>query len=132
VLFSSITSTATAPIAVLWSGFVPAVSKVWPELRATCGIDQSCPVCHGYEFALDDNMAIKRQWSLECTLPSRREAPFSTTEEEAKLRSLQEELLSLVRNRYERINARRGDIGMKREDVDKLVGDYNEAIFKNR
>jgi hypothetical protein len=77
-------------------------------------------------------MAIKRQWSLECTLPSRREAPFSTTEEEAKLRSLQAELLALVRNRYERINARRGDIGMKREDVDKLVGDYNEAIFKNR
>ncbi|GIJ98283.1 hypothetical protein Aspvir_000399 [Aspergillus viridinutans] len=112
--------------------FCRGCQQIWPDLFGSCGDDLSCPVCLGYDFALDDNMAIKRQWSLECSLPSRREAPFSTAEEEAKLRSLQEELLSLVRDRYERNNVRREDMGMKKEDVDKLVSDYNEAIFKNQ
>ncbi|RHZ58931.1 uncharacterized protein CDV56_104695 [Aspergillus thermomutatus] len=109
--------------------FCPGCQRVWPELFGGCAVDLSCPVCHGYDFARNDKTTLDYQDSLENRLGSRRQDPaFSKAEAGAKLR---EEMLSSVRERYESTNARRAEMGMKKEDVDELVRDYNSVYFKD-
>jgi hypothetical protein len=48
----------------------------------------------------------------------------------SEIRSLQEEMLSSLRDRYEWINARREEMGMRKEDVDELVNDHRKSFAK--
>lgn len=106
---------------------------MWPELFGDCGEDLSCPVCHGYNFALEDDIAMRCLDDTEERLRSRwrrqkdgQDSEYSKTE----IRDLQEELLSLVRDRFERINKRRTEMGMELEDVNELVSGRKESVAK--
>ncbi|GIC85563.1 uncharacterized protein Aud_001395 [Aspergillus udagawae] len=110
--------------------FCRGCQQMWPELFGSCGDDLSCPVCHGYDFAFDDNMAIRYQDSLEGRLRRRHEHGQDSVYSKSEIRSLQEEMLSSLRDRYEWINARREEMGMRKEDVDELVNDHKKSFAK--
>ncbi|KAF7119075.1 hypothetical protein CNMCM5793_008718 [Aspergillus hiratsukae] len=108
---------------------------MWPELFGECGEDLSCPVCHGYDFPLEDDMAMRCEDDIEDSLSSlwRRHKDGQDSEySKTQIRDLQEELLSSVRDRFERINERRTEMGMELEDVDKFVSNRKESIAKSK
>jgi uncharacterized Zn finger protein (UPF0148 family) len=107
---------------------------MWPELFGDCGEDLSCPVCHGYDFALEDDMAMRCEDDIEERLRScwRRQKDGQDSEDSKdEILDLQEELLSSVRNRFERINKRRTEMGMELEDVDELVSNRQKSFAKS-
>ncbi|KAI9929390.1 hypothetical protein MW887_000859 [Aspergillus wentii] len=94
-----------------------------------CGLDQSCPICLGYGFALDDKATL---WQLDdFTSPLYRERYGHSKKpmESDELERLKNEALTMVTERYERINARRREMGMDEEDLDKLINDWKESYF---
>ncbi|OJJ47806.1 hypothetical protein ASPZODRAFT_131386 [Penicilliopsis zonata CBS 506.65] len=93
----------------------------FPDIFGSCGRDQSCPVCLGHEFALEDKQTHR---DLE-TLSSKRSAPVLSVDEKMQIR---EEILSTKRNRYELINARKQEMGMPTEDIDKLIQDAERCL----
>ncbi|OJJ36167.1 hypothetical protein ASPWEDRAFT_172953 [Aspergillus wentii DTO 134E9] len=101
----------------------------WPDIFGSCGLDQSCPICLGYGFALDDKATL---WQLDdFTSPLYRERYGHSKKpmESDELERLKNEALTMVTERYERINARRREMGMDEEDLDKLINDWKESYF---
>ncbi|CAI7646361.1 unnamed protein product [Penicillium bialowiezense] len=73
------------------------VSMLWPELFATCGRDQACPVCMGLAFAEQDKGYLDELDYLQSCI----EVP----------RDFVDRALDLVTDRFERIQARQEELG---------------------
>ncbi|GMF78878.1 unnamed protein product [Aspergillus oryzae] len=87
------------------------------NLRGGCSVDQSCPVCLGYDFAMDDKIRSREVGEYETRL-SRGECSFGCYGEPEELK---QEILKMVRERYEFIDARRQEMGLSGYDVDDIV-----------
>ncbi|KAE8413044.1 hypothetical protein BDV36DRAFT_287343 [Aspergillus pseudocaelatus] len=93
----------------------------FPDLFGGCAVDQSCPVCYGYDFAMNDKIMLREIEEYESRLWGAKSGP---AEYRAELR---QEILEMVRERYELIDARRQEMGLSRYDVDDIV----EKWFKD-
>ncbi|KAF7184611.1 hypothetical protein CNMCM7691_005854 [Aspergillus felis] len=98
--------------------FCRGCQQMWPDLFGSCGDDLSRPVCHGYQDSLEGRLLWQHKHGQD--------SAYSKSE----IRKLQEEMLSSLRDRYEWINARRAEMGMRKEDVDELRG--SEFAHLNR
>ncbi|GFF44786.1 beta,beta-carotene 15,15'-monooxygenase [Aspergillus udagawae] len=96
--------------------FCRGCQQMWPELFGSCGDDLSCPVCHG-TLLKGGCVGGTSTGRTPCTQNPRYEAYKS-------------EMLSSLLDRYEWINARREEMGMRKEDVDELVNDHNKSFAK--
>jgi DNA repair exonuclease SbcCD ATPase subunit len=92
-------------------------------------VDQACPVCMGYDFALVDKGRLKELDPLESRLYRHKSNTEKSSLSEAKLQELKEEALSVKKERYEAINSRKEEMGLDPEDVDKLLQEFREAYF---
>ncbi|GAB1203790.1 hypothetical protein APSETT445_002430 [Aspergillus pseudonomiae] len=90
-------------------------ARLFPDLWGGCGVDQACPVCLGYNFAMDDKDAL-RVIEYYTDRLHRGDAKCDGGYAEMK-----REILDMVRERYESINAQREEMGFHSYDVNKTV-----------
>ncbi|OGM50667.1 hypothetical protein ABOM_000787 [Aspergillus bombycis] len=92
----------------------------WGDDCPFCHSDNGsyCPVCLGYDFALDDKCALREIEDYEDRI-RRGEFGFEGGPAEMKLK-----ILMMVRERYECINAKKGEIGFNSHDVDEIVENW--------
>ncbi|KAE8131259.1 hypothetical protein BDV38DRAFT_290444 [Aspergillus pseudotamarii] len=90
----------------------------FPDLFGGCGVDQSCPVCYGYDFAMNDKVMLRKVEEYESRL-------WRTKSESKEYRAeLRQEILAMVRERYALIDARRQVMGFSRYDVNHIVENW--------
>ncbi|KJK61656.1 hypothetical protein P875_00086797 [Aspergillus parasiticus SU-1] len=92
-------------------------AQLFPDLFGGCSVDQSCPVCLGFDFAMEDKIQLREVEEYEDRL-AKGECPFGFLGELAELKG---EILEMVRERYELIDARRQEMGLSGYDVDDIV-----------
>ncbi|KAE8323560.1 hypothetical protein BDV39DRAFT_217685 [Aspergillus sergii] len=93
-------------------------AREFPDLFGGCAVDQSCPVCYGYDFAMNDKILLREVEEYGDRLW--REKSLSKEERT----ELKREILEMVRERYELIAARRQEMGLSRYDVDDIVKNW--------
>lgn len=98
--------------------------KRFPGIFGSCAVDQSCPICLGYGFALNDKVWIMRINDLLDTIYGGPYRPVS----DAGPDRLKELVVEEVRERFKLINARRQDKGMSVQDVERIVKDYMKIM----
>jgi hypothetical protein len=89
----------------------------------------SCPVCLGYDFALEDKRILEELDGPEMDLWTYKYEPEKSYLCKGQITNLKRETLALVKERYELINARKAEMGIKLENVDKLLDDWKESHF---
>ncbi|KAE8382722.1 hypothetical protein BDV26DRAFT_288281 [Aspergillus bertholletiae] len=95
-------------------------ASLFPDLWGGCAVDQSCPVCLGFDFAMDDKTTLRTVEKYESDL---RRGRFRS---EGDREAIKEEILALVRQRYELINTRRLEMGLGYYDVEEIVDNWFE------
>lgn len=103
------------------------VSVRFPDIFGSCATDQSCPVCLGYEFALEDKMRIRALDQPEMRLYEYKESQDMSGMCKAQIAKMKTETLALVEERYGLIHARKVEMGLKLEDQDKLIQDWKDC-----
>lgn len=82
----------------------------------------------GYDFALEDKITLQNLDTLyeEGYLLAQMES--STEEDRQRLQQIEKEWLSGYRERYERVNARREEMGYPLNDVEELMKRRKECF----
>ena len=92
-------------------------------------MDQACPACMGYDFALDDKWRLRELEWLEDRLYGHKHDPMNSSLSETKLQELKEEGLSKVKERYELTNSRRKEMDLSPLDVDELLEKFQKTYI---
>ncbi|KAJ5894013.1 hypothetical protein N7495_005704 [Penicillium taxi] len=107
------------------------VSRRWPDLFGSCGVDQSCPVCLGYDFAYREKLELRyleqASDSISYAISALKKPDSSKTIEEVL--AMKAEYLLGERERYKLINAQRAEMGMKLHNVEKIVDILDNLEF---
>ena len=89
----------------------------------------SCPVCLGYDFALEDKRRLQELEPIESRLFCHKNTDQPSMNA-SKLKALKDQGLTMTRERRELVCARQVEMGYRPDDVDKLVREWKEQYFE--
>ena len=89
-------------------------------------MDQACPVCMGYDFALDDKWRLRELEQTQTSLYTHKHYPKESYLSVEEAQELKEEALPKNRERYELTNSRRKEMGLEPIDVDELQQEFQQ------
>lgn len=102
------------------------MSVRFPDIFGSCATDQSCPVCLGYEFALEDKRRIRELDYPQTSLSTYKRGRGLLGMCKAQIAKMKTDTLALVEERYRLIHARKIEMGLELEDQDKLIQDWKD------
>ncbi|KAJ9217955.1 hypothetical protein DTO166G4_346 [Paecilomyces variotii] len=103
------------------------VGTRFPDLFGSCGVDQSCPVCLGYEFALEDKRRIRELDRPEMILYRYKDRGEMSGLCKAQMAKTKAEALELAEERYGLIYDRKVDMGLNVENEKKTLQDWKDS-----
>ncbi|CAG8019509.1 unnamed protein product [Penicillium salamii] len=97
------------------------ISNLWPDLFASCGRDQACPICMGYAFAEEDKFYLDELQDIEW-------GSGSGTQFSAHDLS---EALNLATERYEALEARREEMGhLGHPSAKEMIQEWKDEYWR--
>ncbi|KAJ9294378.1 hypothetical protein DTO271G3_6953 [Paecilomyces variotii] len=105
------------------------VSVRFPDLFGGCGVDQSCPVCLGYEFALEDKRRIQELDWPETILYKYKDREDMSGLCKAQMAKTKAEALELAEERYGLIYDRKVEMGLNVENENKTLQDWKDSYL---
>ncbi|KAJ5221261.1 uncharacterized protein N7469_010148 [Penicillium citrinum] len=94
-----------------------------------CPADQACPVCMGYDFALEDVGYLTRLADLRDTIDKGKN-PQNLSEKDFE--ACKRKFLSLVRERYTQQNNRKFEMGLELWDINDRVVRFQKLYIEGR
>ncbi|KAI9038143.1 uncharacterized protein KD926_011278 [Aspergillus affinis] len=106
------------------------VSDLFPDIGGSCAVDQACPMCMGYNFALNDKAWIAEIEDIEARRFNWNDDGRELVDDD-ELERLRDEAVESTKERYEAINKRRQKMGMLPKDFDDLVEECRAGFDMN-
>ncbi|CAG8365210.1 unnamed protein product [Penicillium salamii] len=98
------------------------ISRLWPDIFASCGRDQACPICMGLDIAMEDKSYLDELERLEDIKSGHCSGTQFSADD-------MDEALSLATERYEALEARHEEMGhLGHESAEKMLQQWKDAF----